>query len=409
MKILYIASRINADDGSSVHCRAFVEHAVKLGHEVRTYPAVKSIIPKPRIPTVQQQKNIKYYLKKVNLKTLQSYLHRGNPYMSEFLSFLEGWLSSRKQSKIIVDLLRSFRADVIIYRHQPFNLAPFYSASNFNIPVVMEVNSLRTMEAQLSYRRSSVTVLSRWAERKAVLSANAIFTVSKAIKRKISEYTVSSNIKIIPNGVDTDFFDPKLYNRKEIRTELSLDDKIVIGYVGSYKNWHGLDLTVDTLECLLNRRSNYHLLLIGNGPCYSEIQTLINNKEIRGSVTQVETVPHMEIPKYMAAFDVALMSYPTYSEFYFSPLKMFEYMSMRVPVVSSDVGQIGEIIINEKNGILAFQSTPDGFADAIEHAYANRDRIGKSARELMASEFSWLENAKKALSISESVLNERMI
>ena len=74
MKILYVASRINASDGSSVHCRAFVDHVSRIGHEIQTFPQMKDQPDKPWVPASKSGRNIAFYLKRMNFQTLKGYL-----------------------------------------------------------------------------------------------------------------------------------------------------------------------------------------------------------------------------------------------------------------------------------------------------------------------------------------------
>jgi glycosyltransferase involved in cell wall biosynthesis len=404
MKILYVANRINADDGSSVHCRAFVKHAAILGHEVATYPRMRPLVDKPWTPSTAPRKGLVHYLKKINMRTLKAYLHKSNGYVSEMLRFIDGCIDTRRQTRGIVKMLQAFPADAIIFRHEPFNLAPFRAARQAGIPVVQEVNSLRTMEAPLAQRRPTVTALSRWAERQAIQSSSYLYAVSDPIKAAIDRYTGESKTIVIPNGVDTAFFDPAACDREGMRQSLGVGDKLVLGYVGSYKVWHGLDRAVATLELLVRKNPSYHLLLVGGGPGLQQIAALVAEKGLQESVTQIQAVPHDDIPKYMATFDLALMTYPEIENFYFSPLKMFEYMAMQLPVVSTRIGQIGDILTDGRTGILVRPADPERFADAVENAVPARRQIGRRARELMVIRYSWLENARQAMALAQQAV-----
>lgn len=404
MRILYVANRINANDGSSVHCRSFVDSAVQLGHEVKTYPERLPVVETLPGREVKRKKNFRYYMHKLNWQTLMDYLHRSNPFVSELLWYLEGVVRGKKQVEALSYLLTHFPADAIIYRNQPFNFAPFRAAEQVGIPVIQEINSLRTMEAPLAQRRSSITALSRWAERRAIRAATRNYTVSTAIKKVIDACAGSNQCIVIPNGVDIDFFNPEANDRKTIRANLGLNGRKVIGYVGSYKNWHGLETSLDTLTLLLQRDPDYHLLFVGSGPCFRSIRADIRRKGLDKRVTQVQSVPHEAVPIHMAAFDVALMSYPAFDSFYFSPLKLFEYMAMQLPVVTTDIGQMGEILKDGTNGVLVASPEPERFAQAVEFAYGNRSNIGHNARELMISQYSWTENARRAAALAEEAL-----
>jgi Glycosyltransferase len=189
--------------------------------------------------------------------------------------------------------------------------------------------------------------------------------VSKPLKQFIDTEANEVKTVVIPNGVDTVKFDPYRFDKQAIKRRLGLEEKKVLGYVGSYKPWHGIDMSLAIIELLSRLDERYHLVLIGEGPCYQQITDKIKEKVIGKYVTQFRYVPHPQIPEYIACFDYALMSYPDLRPFYFSPLKMFEYMAMSLVVAATDIGQIGEIIENGHTGLLIYPPTPDNFVEVI--------------------------------------------
>ncbi len=404
MRLLYITDRINAADGSSVHGREFARSVRRLGHEIKTFPPLGDIYPK----TASSQKRDKgpfYYLKKVNMATLLFYLHQWNGYLSECLLAIEGLFDSLKHYRKLRALFRDFMPDVIIYRQRLFNFAPYWISRRYCIPIVDEVNSLRSIEATQEDRRNKVTFVTRWGERKAIESANALFSVSKVNKDKVDHYAELSKSFVIPNGVDIEKFDPSRFDKELSKANLNLGGKTVLGYVGSYKIWHGLETSLEVVEKLLKYDTDFHLLFIGHGDQYPRIRQLITERQLNGNVTQIDSVSHNAIPEYILAFDYALMTYPAMQPFAFSPLKMFEYMAMGVPVVATNIGQIGEIITHRQTGILVSTPTVENFVSAILN---ERDRLmamGNNARKLVVQQYSWRANAEKILAICDRLVS----
>jgi glycosyltransferase involved in cell wall biosynthesis len=404
MKILYIADRINSPDGSSVHCRAFAKSAELLGNQIRSYPTIVPIIEN-QIKSHPIKKDWIYYLKKINLKTLKQYLHRLNPVISEIVNFVEGGENTVKDYIKLKRITDNFSPDVIIFRYRLFNFAPFKIAKKYQIPLVCEVNALKSMESVLVKGGASATILTRWGERKAISKADVIFTVSKAIKERVERYQIKEDksVRVVPNGVDTDLFKPDEKRRGKIRSRLGLSGKRVLGYVGSYKTWHGLDTALDVVEQLAKKDSKFHLLLIGHGHQYDNISRKIRAKQLEPYVSQTGQITHKIIPEYISAFDYALMSYPKLDDFYFSPLKMFEYMAMGIQVVSTDVGQISEIITHAQNGWLVDPPSANQFCKVILTAEKQTHSVGENARKLMAEQYSWRINAEKILELADTV------
>ncbi len=408
LRILYIAHRINSLDGSSVHGRAFVNSIKKLGHDIITYPAMITIDYSKQTVVPDSEKDFWYYLRKINFNLIKGYLHRSNAYVSEYLSFVEGLWGSILQRRKLMHLLKAFKADVIVFRYHPYNLSPFWTSKATGIPIVLEVNSLRSMENKLRRRRAVVTGLTRWTEKFAIKSADAIFAVSGPILKKITTIDQKKPAIMVENGVDCDHFDPQRFSKHDAKIKLGLKNKIVIGYVGSFMPWHDLDTTIETL-CLLRRiDSNYHLVLIGHGVEYKRIRKKVADKQLSQAVTFIDSVPHEQINEHLAAFDVALMTYPQIDSFYFSPLKMFEYLAMGLTVVATNIGQIGEIITQGMNGILVDSPTPENFADAIHSSISNNLKIGSEARKLVKENYSWIKNATEIAKLAEMAIEQKI-
>ena len=407
MKILYIAHRINMTDGYAVHCRAFVGHVQALGHAIVTYPEIRPIDYDAVNKKASGRKGLLDYIKKLRWRTIKRYLHKANGYVSEGLSCFDGLLETFKTRERIGRLIDDHHIDVVIYRQNLFNFAPFMAAKKRNIPIVCEVNSMRSMEYKLIDPKAKATVLTRWAERKSAASADAVCVVSTAIKQKLDAYGTGVPVSVVVNGVDADEFNPERHPRAEAKKKLDLSDRLVLGYVGSYKNWHGLDVTVEVLDRLRQNDPRWHLLLIGNGSCFADIERTIRAKGLARAVTQIKAVPHQRVPEYMAAFDIALMTYPALPDFYFSPLKMFEYMAMGIPVVATKIGQIAEIV-SEDTGVLVDPPTAENFSAAIEQSAPHLERLGVNARRLMVDSYSWAANASHIMEVCEQAKRQTL-
>jgi len=409
MKVLYVSFRINASDGSSVHGRAFARSTASLGHQVNTYPEMRPIDVHigRRKPA---NKTLWYYLRKFNFRTLKYYLGRTHGYVAEFIDFTDGVKDSVSHFVGIRRLLKTYVPDVIVCRQEIFHFAPIWIAKVYGIPCLLEVNSIRSLEAPLADAKTRVSFITRWAERWVIRNSDGAFSVSRPIKDYVDRYIDGTKSHVIPNGVDTDEFDPQKHDRYLVKRELGLDGKTVLGYVGSYKTWHGLDITVDIIELLGKTDSKYHLLLIGNGEVYGTIASEILRRRLSDRVTQLPYLAHEDVALHLAAFDYALMTYPDIEGFYFSPLKMFEYLAMGVPVIATNVGQIGEIIRNGETGVLIHPPTAENFVHALVDADSDPVRVNamrRNCRELALGQYSWAENARQVLSVCHDLIQAR--
>jgi len=386
-----------------------VDSVARLGHQVRTYPEMRPI----ELHTGKRKpanKTLWHYLRKFNFRTLKYYLGKTHGNVAEFIDFTDGVKDSVSHFVGIRRLLKTYVPDVIVCRQEIFHFAPIWIAKVYDIPCLLEVNSIRSLEAPLADAKTRVSFITRRAERWAIRNSDGVFSVSRPIKDYVDRYTDANRSHVIPNGVDADEFDPQKHDRNLVKRELGLDGKTVLGYVGSYKTWHGLDIAVDVVELLGKTDSRYHLLLIGNGEVYGTIASEILRRRLSDRVTQLPYLAHEDVARHLAAFDYALMTYPDMEGFYFSPLKMFEYLAMGIPVIATNVGQIGEIIRNGETGVLVHPPTAENFARALVDVDSDPVQVKamrRDCRELALGQYSWAENARQVLNVCQDLIQAR--
>jgi glycosyltransferase involved in cell wall biosynthesis len=259
----------------------------------------------------------------------------------------------------------------------------------------------------LANKKNKISFLTYKSEKKAISSSDSVFCVSTQLIEYILKYKPENLVKFIPNGVNPNLFNPENFDKNEIKKRFGLSQKKVLGYVGTYRKWHGLDISLETIELLSKIDKSYHLVLIGSGKEFNNVKEKIRSKNLPSYVTQIPFVPHQEVAKYIACFDFALMTYPPIKNFYFSPLKIFEYMSMGIPVVTSNLGQIKEIVDDKINGILVDPPTPEGFVSGILKAQELYDQIGYNSRQLMISNYTWEKNCQEVLAMCKNLLNKQ--
>lgn len=407
MKILYISSRINAPDGSSVHGRAFFRNVAKLGHEIRTYPEIQPIhYIQDKSGEIERSRLVK--LREAGLSTvIKSRIRKAGSFMSDAVDLYDGFAETVRYFAGVRTILKHFSPDVLVYRSTLFNFAPQLIRKIYHLPCVAEVNSIKYLEIGVASRTGATARLTRWAEQFAINHSDRVFVVSQPIKDFVDRFYPPEYCSVIPNGVETDDFDPAKFSKDEIKQDLGLSDRIVLGYVGSYKSWHGIPTSIELIEHLYKSNPRYTLLLIGNGEQYSAIKSVIHSRGLQDMVRQIDYVPHDEVPKFTAVFDYAVMTYPDFEGFYFSPLKMYEYMSMGTPVVSTDTGQIGSIIRSGETGVLVYPPTVENFANAIESLQNSGDRykaVSSASRAEVLRHHSWLGNASQVMTVCENLL-----
>jgi glycosyltransferase involved in cell wall biosynthesis len=284
----------------------------------------------------------------------------------------------------VEDLLREVIAsdppDLLYERYSPFSIAGGVVAKRRGLFHILEVNAPLAWEGQ-RYRKQALPEAANALESIAFHNASIIITVSDELRSTLAQGGAPiDKIRVVPNGVDGDLFHPQGPRARD-----GLNGKVVLGFVGSLKGWHGIELLADTFRCLSEDR-RYHLLVVGDGPLSEEIVQL--HEELPGRVTHAGDVRHEEVPAYLRAMDIALAPYPDLDHFYYSPLKVLEYMAAGRAIVASDIGQIKNLIRQDETGILvrpgdreALAETIRGLADDENRRLALGSRAAKEARD----------------------------
>lgn len=233
----------------------------------------------------------------------------------------------RVARRVVEDGLSGWMPDVVVERHALFSDAGWRASSRLGVPWVLEVNAPLTMERE----RFETLLRPAWArgwERDVLLAAPAIAAVSRWLVRWLRQEVGCRNVAWVPNGVAAITGD-----RDRGRALLGLDaDRPAIGFVGSFKPWHGHD-RLGALAASVDAR----LVLIGRGA-----------GPVPGvEPTQIVRPGHLhgqDLADAIAALDVGLAPYPADAPPWFCPLKIFDYRAQGVPVVTTDVGDAALLV-----------------------------------------------------------------
>ena len=143
-----------------------------------------------------------------------------------------------------------------------------------------------------------------------------------------------------------------------------------------------------------------------------KIKAFAQKHNLQKNIIQTGYVGHDEIPAHLSVMDIVLAPYPNLKFFYYSPVKIFEYMAAGKAVVSTNIGQIKEIIYNGEDGILCQPDNFDEIVTSIEWLLEHpekRKRIGASARQTIREHHTWLRKAKEWESICQNVYERNIV
>jgi glycosyltransferase involved in cell wall biosynthesis len=241
----------------------------------------------------------------------------------------------------------------------------------------------------------------RFPETKADLFLKLIRRVEKIVcnsKGTAEEFAKRGfmNILSLRNGVDPEAFQEVTESKAELRKKLFLSHGRLALYAGHLYPWKGVDTVVETAALL----SDVNFVAVGG--TQEDIEKYKRIVESRG-LTNIQFIGYKEkgeMPRYLKAADVLLLpNIPSTkeSQFYTSPIKMFEYMASGNPIVASDLPSLREVL-TEKNSILVAPGNAAALSSGISEALdpLRGERLGETAQKDVL-EYSWSTHAKKLL------------
>lgn len=242
-------------------------------------------------------------------------------------------------------------------------------------------------------------------------SSTCVFTISRYLENEV-RLNFNDNVVYIPIFTDTNLFKLDISKRKNIRNGFNLSDhEILIGYAGSYWYVEGVSNLVKAFAKLSENYKNIRLLLIGgkNVPGSDDITKIVNDLSLNKIVFNLSPQPHETIPGYLSSCDI--LCCPKINceiNEAANPVKVVEYLSMGLPVVSSSIGGITEMIEAGKNGFLVEPGDVDDLQKKLEWVILNKDyarKIGINGRDSIIENYSYDSISSKVRNAIDEILN----
>lgn len=265
------------------------------------------------------------------------------------------------------------------------------------LPLVLEVNAPLAEEAR-QYRTLHDTCLALAVERAQLAAATAIAVVSDALaKYVIMAGARPERVRVVPNGIDPAHFHPAVRGGS-VHAAYGLQGRTIVGFAGRPRPWHDIDTLLAAFAMLRATDPQMHLLLVGEMP--AQLPGRLEELGLAAATTLTGPVPHEDVPRHIAAMDVAVSTHLPLEHFYFSPLKLFEYLACGVPVVTADIGQPAEIIRDGETGYLYPPGDAAALAAAIRRLLDDpaqaRAVAWQGAAEVL-SRYTWQHNAEAVI------------
>jgi glycosyltransferase involved in cell wall biosynthesis len=294
---------------------------------------------------------------------------------------------------------------VLYQRHCALSIAGALLSRRLQIPLILEYNNSEVWVAK-HWDPSPLRPWIKLCEDISLRAASRIMVVSEALREDLLQRGVDAGrIRVNPNGVDPDFFFPGA-GRESQRKRLGIDDEeVVVGFVGSFSFWHGIDVLESAIKTLLSKPQpcRFRFLLVGDGLLHGEMRSALATWERSGEAIFTGLVPRDKVVAFLDAADILVSPHvpmPDGSRFFGSPTKLFEYMAMGKGIVASRLEQIGEVLEHEESALLVTPGDAGELADAILQLALDprkRAELGAAARSTAVQRYSWAHNVAMAL------------
>jgi len=293
----------------------------------------------------------------------------------------------------------------LIHAHSPvLNALPALKVGRrLGIPVVYEVRAFwedaavdhgTTHEGSLRYR------MTRAMETHALKRVDHVFTICEGLRKDIVARGISADkVTVIPNAVDIASFEPGGQADLALKTKLGLSDCTVLGFIGSFYAYEGLDLLLEALPQILQQRPDVRVLLVGGGPQDAALKAQAARLGVQDKVIFTGRVPHAEVTRYYDLVDVLV--YPRHSmrlTELVTPLKPLEAMAQGRILLASDVGGHQELIVDGKTGMLFAAGNVHALAGKVLELLSKAElwpKLRVQGRQFVETERNWRNSVSR--------------
>ena len=304
----------------------------------------------------------------------------------------------------------------ILHAHSPaLNALPALRvARSLNIPIVYEVRAFwedaavdhgTSKEWGVRYR------LTRALESYALKRVDAVTTICEGLRNDIlGRGILPKKVTVIPNAVNIENFNIGEEADLQLAEDLGLNNKILLGFIGSFYAYEGLNILLQALPKMLAQNQDIRILLVGGGPQESKLKTLAIQLGIENKVVFTGRVPHDQVQRYYNLIDILV--YPRLKmrlTDLVTPLKPLEAMAQGKLLMASDVGGHLELIQDKKTGVIFKSDNPDALVTEALDLLSRHDRwpaLRAAARNYVETERNWPVSVARYKDVYGSLVNK---
>jgi PEP-CTERM/exosortase A-associated glycosyltransferase len=401
LKILHILDHsIPLHSGYTFRTRAILEQQKELGWKTYHVTSAKHSIAEQAIEEVD------------GLRFYRSQQPTG---LFAKLPVFNQWAIVKSLTARLDEIIPEIKPD-ILHAHSPAlnGLAAIKAGKKYNIPVVYECRAFwedaavdhgTTSEGSLRYR------ITKALETYVFKQAKAITCICEGLRQDIIQRGIAENkIIVIPNAVNIDKFTFEQKSKPLLQQELDLQNKTVLGFIGSFYAYEGIPLILDALPEILKQKPNVRLLLVGGGPQEQIIKDKVKQLQLESFVIFTGRVPHDQVQEYYNLVDIFV--YPRLAmrlTELVTPLKPLEAMAQGRLVIASDVGGHKELIKDQENGMLFKANDASSLVGCVLDLLGHPERwpaMRQAGRQYVEQERNWVKSVSNYQQVYFPLLNK---
>ncbi len=390
MKILY-HHRTQGRGAEGVHILSIVNALTALGHDV-------TVLSPPGIDPLENAGNApvdKSNVKTSGVNSLWKFISKKLPdFIFEFIEIAYNLPAMRR----LENELSSNNYDMIYERYAFYMIAGAIKSKKYNIPLVLEANEVNGIKDRA--RKQTFQWLCNVFERFLFKRCKSIHTVSSYLKNMIvAQGVAEENIIITPNAIDPLKFSG-VKSSGELTQKYNLEGRIVLGFAGWFDNWDRLDILIEVFNDLKLKYPNISLLLVGDGAVLDCVRSKAKEYNIEDDVILTGAVTRDTVQQYLSLLDIAVI---THSNEFGSPVVMFEFMGLKIPVVAPCLLPVTDVLTHKKNAllfdVLDTQALKEQLSLMIESESLRHD-IAENAYKKLMTDHTWEKNAEHIINTS---------
>lgn len=386
LRILY-HHRTQGRGAEGVHISSIVKALQAMGHTV-------TVLSPPGIDPLSNAGNAPVDKSKVKTSGIDSLWKFISNHLPNFIFELIEIIYNLPSLRRLEQELSKNQYDIIYERYAFYMVSGAIKAKKYDIPLVLEANEVSGIKDRA--RTQTFSRLCAMFERFLFKRCTSIHTVSSYLKEMIVKQGVADNvIAVTPNAIDPNKFTG---NRDfgNLKQKYEIDsDTTVIGFAGWFDNWDRLDLLVDVFNKLKLKHKKLKLLLIGDGAVLDGVRLKIEKYQIQQDVILTGAVNRESVHQYLSLLDIAVI---THSNEFGSPVVMFEFMGLKIPVVAPKLLPITDVLTDQKNALLFDILNMQQLQDTLDRLIIDKQlqaQIAQAAYEQLMVKHTWHNNAEE--------------